>query len=168
MGKKVKFIGILDTYAGDPAPADSKKRLIQKVIRQFRKIPFYISSFITNPKDALEYQKFIWRARVNGFTSDPQDYEEEGFTEADKEIYKKYDWAHNNYQLKPSNLSISVFNSKKKVYFLDDLKYLGWKNYANNGIKVYTVPGDHRTFLRPPNDKEFASILQNVLDQSIG
>lgn len=163
-GKVVKFVGILDTYAGNIG--DVKHQLVKKIVRQFKKVPFYIKSFLSNPRAAFEYQKFIWKARVNGFTSDPQDYEEEGFTEVDKEIYKKYDWAHNNYQLKPSDMQISVFNSKKKIYFLDDLQYLGWKSYAKRGIRVYRVPGDHRSFLRPPNDKEFAVILQQALDQS--
>lgn len=167
MGKSLKFIGMLDTYAGDTTVLDSiNAKRVKKIIRQFKKIPFYIHSFLSNPKEALAYQVMLMKSRLKGMAADPDDYEEEGFTENDKEVYKKYDFAHNHYTLQPSDLKISLFNSKKKVYFLGDLKYLGWKNLAKRGITVYPVPGDHRTFLRPPNDQEFAKILQQVLDKA--
>ncbi len=30
-------------------------------------------------------------------------------------------------------------------------------------LNIHEVPGDHKTFLFPPNDKEFAKIFENAL-----
>lgn len=43
--------------------------------------------------------------------------------------------------------------------------YLGWNQFAQKGVNVYEITGDHKTFLYPPHDKEFARILQQALDE---
>ncbi len=40
-----------------------------------------------------------------------------------------------------------------------------WHKYTTRGVDVHEVPGDHKTFLFPPNDKEFARVLQACVDQ---
>lgn len=59
---------------------------------------------------------------------------------------------------------VHLFRAKERIYFVNDFHYLGWRHYALKGVKVYEVPGDHKTMLLHPNAKEFARALQTALD----
>ncbi|MNR66980.1 hypothetical protein D3C85_1907390 [compost metagenome] len=59
---------------------------------------------------------------------------------------------------------MTLFCVEKRLYYLDDKVFLGWDKFALKGVKIHEVPGDHKTFLLPPNDQKFAQILQTVLD----
>jgi thioesterase domain-containing protein len=66
--------------------------------------------------------------------------------------------------MQPYDGIIDLFKANDRLYFVDDIKYLGWKKYALKGVRVHDVPGDHQYMLLPPNDKEFARTLQRALD----
>ena len=54
----------------------------------------------------------------------------------------------------------------ERPYFLDDFKFLGWLEYAVNGLDVFDIPGDHVTMFTEPNcailTKEIESALQKA------
>ena len=79
---------------------------------------------------------------------------------------KKHEIAFQKYRMKPYDGVIDVFKAKKRLYFVKDRAFLGWKKYARQGVRIHNVPGDHKEMLLPPNDQEFARILQKALDQS--
>lgn len=164
MGKTVKFLGIIDTYATNEEENLTSK-LSKKIIRQFRKLPFFINSFLKYPKDAWSYQIHMSKSRIKQLLSKDKEDETKHFTDRELEIVKSYDIAYQKYKLRPSDLKIHLFRVKKRLYFLDDLKFLGWAKFAKKGVEVHEIPGDHRTFLYSPNDKGFARILQEVLDK---
>jgi thioesterase domain-containing protein len=62
------------------------------------------------------------------------------------------------------DIAITLFRVEKRLYYLDDPVYLGWDKIALKGVKIYDIPGDHKTFLEPPNDEKFAAIIQQALD----
>lgn len=66
--------------------------------------------------------------------------------------------------MEPFNNRIYLFKAEKRVYFVDDFKYLSWHKYARNGVKVFDVPGDHATMLHQPNVSEFGKKLQEALN----
>ncbi|WP_316749141.1 non-ribosomal peptide synthetase [Pedobacter gandavensis] len=166
MGKEVKFLGILDTYAGDVGSSVPRSvKLLNKIKRQFYKIPFFVSSFFRHPGEAFHYQlQMIKRRMDDTILPQGQDYTLH-FSPYEREIYRNYDLAHNHYQMVPEDLKISLFSVKKRLYYLDDNRTLGWAKYANQGIERHDVPGDHETFLYPPNNEEFARILQAALNK---
>jgi amino acid adenylation domain-containing protein len=165
MGKTIKFLGMLDTYAGNTAATeDTPNKLSKKFRRQFSKIPFFTKSFLNNPKEAIDYQLQVIRTKLGRFSSNVAEPGIEHFTPYEKEIYDSYDFAHEHYTLVPAEIKISLFNVRKRLYYLDDLVYLGWDKLAKKGVEIHGVPGDHKTFLYPPNDIEFAHILQAALD----
>src|SRR5690606_9653136 len=82
------------------------------------------------------------------------------FFSYDEEINRSYSVAYHKYKMKPLDIKVCLFRTKKRVYFLDDLKYLGWTKFATKGVEVYEIDGDHKTFILPPYDKAFASIFQ--------
>ena len=61
-------------------------------------------------------------------------------------------------------MKIELFRAEQRMYYTKDFEYLGWKALALNGVNVHRVPGDHATLFEPPNDQQFARILQTVLD----
>ncbi|RZA00367.1 MAG: non-ribosomal peptide synthetase [Sphingobacteriaceae bacterium] len=163
-GKRVKFLGMIDTNAWAAMPPDGKaERLIKKVIRQFHKAPFLINSFIKYPKDAFAYQQYIIKRRFLKNTMSQNEVVEK-YTLYENEIRGNYDRVIDSYRIKPFNIQVSLFRVEKRLYFIDDTKYLGWDKLALKGVKIYTVPGDHKTFRQPPNDKLFADIIQQAMD----
>lgn len=166
MGKEIKLLGVMDTYAGSHGmPVGSVQKLSKKVIRQFYKIPFFTKSFLSHPKEAMAYQLNIVKYKWNKLFASDLGMEKEVFTEYEKGIYNAYSRATVKYVLAPSNIKVTLFRVGKRMYYLDDRVTLGWDKFALDGVEIHEVPGDHKTFLLPPNDREFAQILQHALDQ---
>jgi len=165
MGKEIKMLGIIDTYAGsNEKPASTTTRIAKKIRRQFYKFPFFVKSFIANPVESFEYQWIIFKYKVQKFFSPDFVIAKEVMTPREMKTYKVYDNAYESYVLEPLDIEIILFRVKKRLYYLDDRVYLGWNKYTTKGVGIHEVPGDHKTFLYPPNDKEFANVMQNVLD----
>lgn len=173
MGKQVAFVGLMDSYAGDRITYASKADYyLAKFIRQFRKLGYYTKAFIEYPLGALDYQIFAAKSRLKKLIKNkdealsdiPKDIL---FTDYEAELYRKYVKALHSYQLKPVNFPITLFRVKKRLYYVDNSMDLGWKKFATGGLTVRPVPGDHRTFMLPPNNKSFAATLQSEIDKSL-
>ncbi|PWS33750.1 non-ribosomal peptide synthetase [Pedobacter paludis] len=164
MGKEVKMLGILDTNAAGRDFENTKlQKIVKKLFRQFSKLIFFSKSFIVNPQEVYLYQKKSIKYKLKALIgSKPQTKKEE--YDFKEEIVKSYEIAYQNYFMKPLDIKVDLFRVKKRIYFLDDPVFLGWKDYALKGVNIHEVPGDHKTFLFPPNDKDFAEILQKTLD----
>jgi len=164
MGKEIKMLGILDTYAGGRDRDDTKAgKFARKIIRQFRKIHFFGKAFLSNPKDTFDYQCIVLKRKLKNLLNFGKEvFENE--SNYDDEIYRSYEIAYNNYIMEAANVQVDLFRVKRRIYFLDDPIYMGWKEYAK-AVVVHEVPGDHKTFLDAPNDEEFARIFQEVLNK---
>tara|TARA_R110001599_G_scaffold223435_2_gene422598 strand:- start:184 stop:1365 length:1182 start_codon:yes stop_codon:yes gene_type:complete len=88
-----------------------------------------------------------------------------------------YDWEyehriieHNKvvdrYHLKPLPIKADLFRIQDVIDYTHDSVNLGWKSFAQNGIELHYVPGEHLTMFAPPNDKVLAKTLQGVLDNN--
>lgn len=168
MGKEIKMLGVMDTNATSTLPADaSKEGLGKKIRRQFCKIPFIIKSFMKHPAETIAYQSGVIKRKFTGGYASDQGLENYVFTPYELEIYKVYDKILDDYALIPFDVKVTLFRVEKRLYYLDDQVYLGWDKFAQQGVEIHSVPGDHKTFLYPPYDKKFAGILQRALDQKI-
>src|SRR5690606_13999345 len=162
-GKDVALLGIFDTVAAQPPRITQIWTwLVEKTTRQFRKIPFWIRTFKESPREAITYQRLIIGERLKELIHG-KDYDGIESFSFNPEILKTYIKAYDNYQIEPIDLKIDLFRVKKRLYYLDDLIYLGWGKFAKQGVDVHEVPGDHKTFILPPNDKILASVLQRCL-----
>lgn len=165
LGKEVKFLGIIDTNVSTDEPHGLFAELMVKFKRQFRKIPFFFHSFLKYPKEAIEYQITMTRRRVNQFRLNYRENDTVNFNDYEMEIYNNYEIAYSNYKLLPIDLKIDLFRVSKRLYYLDDRIFLGWSKLTTVGVEIHEIPGDHRTYLYPPNDQGFARILQHALDK---
>jgi amino acid adenylation domain-containing protein len=165
MGKEVKMLAMFDTYADNSTYFDPYLQNIKKKVgRQFPKLLFIVRSLFIQPKKTILYQRDFVKNKVRSVLGRADIYEDEGAS-LDPTLAQKYDHAYMHYKMSPYNGTIDLFRVKNRLYYLDDLVYLGWKPFARRGVKVYEIGGDHKTFLYPPHDKAFGKILQEVLDQ---
>ena len=167
LGKEIKFLGAVDTYAGNlKSVADHTSKITKKVKRQFHKIPFFTKAFIEHPKETFVYQWNYVKNKINKPLPAKIKSQDNYFTPYEQSIMDSYDIAVDNYAMPADNFQLDLFRVNKRIYYIDDQVYLGWDKFAKKGVKIHVVPGDHRTFLHPPNDREFAAILQSALDKA--
>jgi amino acid adenylation domain-containing protein len=168
MGREVKMLAMFDTNAEESLTFRSPMyRLGRKIARQVPKMIWIGKSFLKHPVNTLQYQREFVERQVQqfmqaiGLREEPQP--EAGFEQLNR-IMEKHEVAYQNYIMQPYDGIIDLFKAKERLYFVEDIKYLGWKKYALKGVRVHDVPGDHQYMLLPPNDREFARTLQRALD----
>lgn len=170
-GKVVKLLGMFDTNAEESAEGRPfLDRMAWRIGRQFPKLLWIGRSFIQQPLQTLQYQGEYVERQVNNILKVMGLVADQTYAEIQDEnlirIIEKHEIAFQKYRMKPYDGVIDVFKAKKRLYFVEDREFLGWKKYARQGVRIHNVPGDHKEMLLPPNDQEFARILQRALDES--
>jgi hypothetical protein len=131
---------------------------------------FIARSLTRYPKDVILYQAHVikrkWRYVLAGIGL-AELPEKEQLSEHEKRVFEKHQQAYHHYEMKPFDICVDLFKVTQRLYFLDDPRYLGWKHLAGKGVAIHEVPGDHRTFLMPPNDAIFAARLQAVINKRL-
>jgi len=162
MGKKVIMLAMLDSYAENADYFYPKSRkLAIKLQRQFPKFLYITKSLFKNPYSTLKYQAEYVERRVGEFL---KSFEKQEISLSDK-INAAYETAYKTYKMVKYDGLIDVFRVKTRLYYLPDRIYMGWLPFAKKGVEIHEIEGDHKTFLTPPRDKEFAKVLQKVLDE---
>lgn len=167
MGKEVKMLAMFDTYAyrspyHDPFVTQYYKRgkfFMRKLVYNLsfhEGIGHTIAHNSTGIKRRLT--KVLWKIS--------NDEEQQGFFGYSNRIDEMNILAEKRYQLQPHNIAVEVFRAEQRTFYLDDFENMGWKQYALKGVNVHKIPGGHNTIFKAPNDKIFASILQNCLDEA--
>jgi amino acid adenylation domain-containing protein len=154
MGKAPDMLIMFDT---DTERLDKKswlKLLPQKIKRNIPRFFTYIRSGFIKTKGE--------------FTLPSKNLSDSGikaFYDQIKNIQKKHLVAFNNYQMTPFNAKVYLFKADISVHYVADKIKLGWARYANNGVEVFEVPGDHRSMLEQPNATALAALLQQTLNK---
>ncbi|WP_184543421.1 non-ribosomal peptide synthetase [Mucilaginibacter sp. FT3.2] len=168
-GKDVKMLAMFDTYAdistiNDPA----LKKVVNKTLLTIKQLGHTFVLLAEDPKRTIEYKSLILKRKLIKFmwkVFPGKDEKKEGFFAYDNEIDEASEKALRNYVLKPVNIAIELFRAKKRTFYMADFSFLGWKPFAVKGVNVHEIPGEHNTIFAPPNDKEFAVVLQQCLDK---
>jgi amino acid adenylation domain-containing protein len=165
-GKKVKLLAMIDSLTRDPGIIKTH----YSAITVLRVIGFNISLLLKYGfKTAMDYSLGVINSvlkRTKTISSDLPEtaiiYSSDEDTGVDVfslhiDVYKKY-------KIIPYDGNLVVFRAKKVTYYMDDLKYLGWKPFAKR-VKSTAIEGDHFSIFDKPNIAEFGSKLQQVLDE---
>jgi len=165
MGKEISMLGMFDTYADNYSDYFDRPviKMAKKIRRQFPKMMFILRSLATKPLQTIAYQADLIKSKLGKWLGSGAGSEK--LTENEIRVGEIYDFAYRNYKMTPYDGLIDLFKVKTRLYFLDDLEYLGWKPYTNHGVIVHEIAGDHKTFLFSPYDKEFGKVLQSVMDE---
>ncbi|MES3018319.1 MAG: amino acid adenylation domain-containing protein [Bacteroidota bacterium] len=171
MNKDVKMLAMFDTYAYQSDRYDGFAKKVYTNLRYLTKQILYTATlYKEDPKRTIEYKteaikrRFIqlyWKFRFG------KDQNQEGFFGYANKIDIKNVQAWEKYVFTPYNGSIELFRAQKKTFYMDDFEYLGWKPLALKGVRIHEIPGEHNYIFAPPNDKEFAKILQACLDNAV-
>ena len=167
MGKQVKMLAMFDTYAYNSGHFETGlPRYITKMRRQLPKLLFITGSLMRQPMKTIHYQQAFFVRKYNEFAVYVGLQRPPESDTAEDKVNERYEAAYRRYRMQPSDACIiDLFRVDTRLYFLDDPIYLGWKPYALKGVIVHNVKGDHKTFLMPPNDKDFAILLQQLMDE---
>ncbi len=167
MGRAVKMVGMFDTNAQELVTGRSPvMQLLKKVARQFPKMRWIAGSLLKRPTQTIRYQRDYVLRQVGRLLcavglAQPKPETDVAYLNY---IIEKHEVAYKNYVLQPYAGTLDLFRATDRLYFVDDFRYLGWKDYALGGVRVHDVPGDHETLMLPPNDKILAEALQRALD----
>jgi amino acid adenylation domain-containing protein len=165
-GKQVKMLAMFDTYAYrspyfDPWITTQTKRskfFLRKLIYNLSFPNGFVNTVIHTGKVAKRgFTKLFWKIF--------KDEKQEGFFGYANKIDEMNILAEKHYKLEARNIAIELFRAEDRTFYLDDFEYLGWKPYALKGVNVHKIPGGHNSIFKAPNDKIFASILQNCLNK---
>ena len=163
MGKEVALLGMIDTNLQKSTVRSTQlKKIYVKVIRQVYKLAFRINSFISNPTKDIHYLKMYYRERNS---KDSRLVFGEIMPDFMIQISRKLQKAKSNYLFKPFDITIDLFKSKERFYFVDDHIYFGWKELALKGVNLYITQGDHKDMMQNPNVENLAKQMQNRIDE---
>jgi amino acid adenylation domain-containing protein len=168
-GKEVKMLAMFDTYAEQSTANDPfLKKALKNTIFLAKQIGHSLVLLKEDPKRTIEYKSLVIKRRIIKLfwkLSPGKDEKKEGFFAYDNEIDEASEKALRNYFLTPLPIAIELFRAKKRTFYMVDFNFLGWRPFALKGVNVHEIPGEHNTIFAPPNDKEFAVVLQNCLDK---
>ncbi|WP_342648415.1 amino acid adenylation domain-containing protein [Mucilaginibacter sp. CSA2-8R] len=166
-GRTITLLAMIDAYAEVTfLQEDRYKAVVSKLLRQLGKLKFVAQSLLQDPLKTIRYQTTIIKSHFHRWLGFGE-HEHTVHSPLIDEIYIKLDKALQNYKLTPYNGRVAVFKAKTRAYYVPDSKYLGWKSFAKQGIKVYEIPGDHQTMLTGNNALLLAQGLQAALDNEI-
>jgi amino acid adenylation domain-containing protein len=170
-GKKVVLLGMLDTNVTNAENFLSRQqKIIIKIRRQYPKLKWLVRSIIQNPKKAIKYQLIGLNNRIRNLLQlkDKPAYEDiEPYTILMNKINRKHYKALHKYRLENYSGKIVLFKALERPYFVDDFEYLGWLKYAEEGVDVYSIPGDHKTMFLDSNSKLLAEAIETALLKAI-
>ena len=171
IGKKVVLLGLLDTNVTNAENFLSRpQKILVKIRRQYPKLKWLIRSFIQSPEKALQYQIIVLNNRIRNLLhlqDKPAHEDIEPYTILMNKINRKHYKALNKYQLQNYSGKIVLFKAMERPYFVDDFEYLGWQKYAEEGVEVYSIPGDHKTMFLDSNSKILAEAIEKALLKAI-
>lgn len=167
-GKEVKLLAMFDSYADQSNFYDPWLKRVWTDSTTLLKERLYIFTLLRKyPRETIREKAESLKRKVNQWYRRIR-YNEDYLKVFHGNYYKVNETnriAARNYRLAPQDVTITLFRANKQIAYKKDFEFLGWKPFALKGIKIHEVPGDHMNLFTPPNDKEFARILQNVLDQ---
>ncbi|MEO6733667.1 MAG: amino acid adenylation domain-containing protein [Ferruginibacter sp.] len=168
LNKEIKMLGVIDYDLEEPHKHNKfRSKFERNTVELFPRLFYVFRSFIKHSDKALKYQVMCLRLRFITMVTRlgiKKAIKLEGLYMHIETAWIKYEKAMKNYVVRPVDISIDLFSTKIKMYYLKDFKYLGWKPFAEGGMKIHEIPGDHDDMLLPPNDKKFAQVLQDVLN----
>ena len=166
-GKEVKLLAMFDTYADQSHYHSAWPVRFWRSATTLLKERLYIFTLLKdNPRETIVFKGKTVKRRVDQLYRRLR-YTEQNPAELDDNYYKVSKTnriAARNYRLVPMPMRVDLFRAKVRSHYMDDFEFLGWRPFALKGVDVHEIPGDHFNLFTSPNDKEFARVLQNVLN----
>ncbi len=168
MGKIVTLLAMIDSYVTKNNQLDrGALKDLHKVYTRIRKFIFGFYLLKTFPIRTIQYKVETIRRLVTGkgnrkmFGEDDKDGKFEYINKVADALKK----ANANYHISYYDGTIHVFKCTRPSFYIDDFKYLGWKNLAKK-VFVKKIKGEHTEVFDHPYNIEFARIMQQTLNEA--
>jgi amino acid adenylation domain-containing protein len=171
-GRVVSFLGMLDTYAYQTTRYTPRlTNAWRNGVLQAKYLAFDLRMLLRQPRLVMRYSDnfalFRQLRRLLQYSKAERQHYAEGDLGPQAVIARKmHEQAVLNYLLAAQPVHVHVFRSTEQVYYLDDTEHLGWKEFAQQGVTVYDIPGNHYSILDAPYAQACAQALQRALDAS--
>ena len=166
VGREVKLLAMFDTYAEQSNHhVFWALRQAQNALLGCRRMLFTAGLFAKNPRHMAraKYEGLGRRLKVMAYRLGLRADWQTVFTQPPR-IDQMNDLAWLRYRLVPAPLTVELFRARNRTYYMADPEHLGWKPFAQQGVMVHEMPGEHRFMFAPPHDQQFAAVLQARLD----
>ncbi|UOR05309.1 amino acid adenylation domain-containing protein [Hymenobacter aerilatus] len=162
-GKEVRFLGLFDTYAHEgEVPASQTGRAVRNLKLFAMKWLYFLVLLKNSPRPTIRYKMMSLHNSWQRLTKRKEEETKEAAA-----VGRANDKAYYAYKLLPENIKIDLFRVKEKTHYMEDFEFLGWKPYAQQGIRIHEVESDHNYLFSPPHDKTLAATLQAALDNGV-
>ncbi len=166
MGKQVNTLTMFDAYAFTVQP--SNKNILKSIYKTTRKFLFRVRYnlvlLIDDYKTVQDKTNNLKNKIFNSFKKINAPKEDVN-TAFSGNLYDIYAEAVLSYQLTKYNGTITVFTTKKNIYYyMDDPIFLGWEAWVQH-LNHYEIGGNHSTMFQHPNNLKFAKLMQECLDK---
>ena len=166
MGKEVKLLAMFDTYAEQSNHAlPWALRAAQDTVLAYRRVVFAAGLLAKTPRHLVraKYEGLRRRLKIMAYRLGLHGDWQTVFGQPPR-IDQMNELAWRRYQLEPAPLTIELFRARNRTFYMADFEYLGWKPFAQQGIIIHEMPGEHSFMFAPPHDQQFATVLQARLD----
>ena len=167
--KKVLILIVFDTVI-KPELTHFENSFSEKITTLSKKVAWNLKDLVSHPKDNLSYRKYVYQRRFNNwktkFLKDSKAPTINSPSPLETIINQSNFEAWSNYKITPYQGDLYLFRATEQRFFIEDKNFLGWKPFIKGKIHILDVPGDHLSLFNPPNGKTFATILQNLLNNT--
>jgi amino acid adenylation domain-containing protein len=161
MGREIKMLGIFDTDAENARENEAWYVIMPKVVKR------YLPRFMGGKKSLRKQLVYVFKTRTEAIGDKvgiSKKLESKEYYVLLNKIIKQYINALDNYRMQPVAAEVYLYKANINVHYNDDKDYLGWRKYAEKGVRLLDVPGDHLDMLKPPHVAKLGSVLQKALD----
>lgn len=176
MGKEISFLGVFDATADDSfEDLPLAQKLPKKLNRALRYTIWNIGSFFKENDDKMTVIARKWRGlekKIRGYDFNVVDDtvvshgKRSELPKYMRKVHRANSKADKQYVIKPYPGSVHLFKAQKQTFYLESPETYGWDRVAKGGVFVHVIPGEHSNTFAPPNDKYFANVLQQSLNDS--
>ena len=165
-GKAVKLLAMFDTYAEQSNHSVPwTLRAVQDTTLLYRRLVFTAGLLAKTPRHLVraKYEGLRRRLKIMAYRLGLHGDWQTIFGQPPR-IDQLNELAWRRYRLEPAPLTIELFRARNRTFYMADFEYLGWKPFAQQGVIIHEMPGEHNFMFAPPHDQQFATVLQARLD----
>jgi amino acid adenylation domain-containing protein len=164
-GRPVTFVGLFDTYADqsdyyDPWLPKHWRRSVYFV----QNMAYKLWLLCKHPRSIIGLKLAAWRRATLDRFKYTRAEQFEMMNGHSPRMGAAQEVAHRNYRLAPQPVAVHLFRCTEHAYYLQDAEYLGWREFAQGGVQIHEVPGNHFNLFAAPHDAACARVLQAALD----
>jgi amino acid adenylation domain-containing protein len=171
LGKRVSFLGLLDTYYdGDSYSSLLKEAKFGQIFDQsIKTLGYAFVYFFSYPKDFIMHKKnfalgslYNYYKKFNPIKEDPSNplYVIDKIQKAHKKAFKRY-------KLKRYQEDVVLFKANdKKMTYVPHMESNGFAPYMGGKLTLVDIPLEHLKFFAPDHVHVFAEKLQSELNKS--